>query len=600
MRPVVSRERQFVSRGDDRCAPTASFPADLRSRVLAMQRTAGNRAVAGLLGRRMLQRSSTDRDIEQQQEDDVESVQHLLNTGTSRLVDEVEPDPGMSTEEEVELIAPEEASVSDAPQTIVMTPPETPVQTPFSFTPFAFTPTPETLSQTPFSFTPLPFSPSPETLSQTPFSFTPLRFSPSPETSSETPFSFTPLPFSPSPETSSRTPFSFTPSFEEVFPPFEFTSSEPFTFGGSHSMEIIPSPTLPTLTFNLPPWITYLEQEGGGLKRPRGWGDNRPRKKQAAGYGFSSHPFAVPLQQPILATWPSRRRVQRTTFAPGKGNKRSGAFTWAGTKAGSSGKTRTTYKAKKYLTSNATTLATGINTHANMTASVGATRGTATEMKVKRWIIVKGTGTAQKVRPAGWDRFQALCGFIDKGHKCVYVQGHLLYERLGGRGNKMANLAPFTASLNKRHQNQVEKPLWEWIGAAKGKQERTADYQVIPSYTGGSKRTKDDAIDYFRDFVDKRNDDALKTLVKLKLLHKKDVKAVKGQPRKAKVNLANAKTTAATWDALCNDIEKEIADYVAAAFPTKIDCYARLYKRASAKSDWDKTQTKHHSLRNYP
>ena len=236
-----------------------------------------------------------------------------------------------------------------------------------------------------------------------------------------------------------------------------------------------------------------------------------------------------------------------------------------------------------------------------MTAAAGATRGTATEMKVKRWIVVKGTGTAQKVRPAGWDRFQALCGFIDKSHKCVYVQGHLLYERLGGRGNKMANLAPFTASLNKRHQNQVEKPLWEWLKAAKNTQERTVDYQVIPTYGGGGpKRTKRDAIGYFRDFVDNRNKDALKTLVKLKLVAKQDVKALKGQPRSAAINLTAPKTAAATWDALCDEIEQEIADYVAAAFPAKIDCYARLYKRGSAVSDWDKTQTLEHELRNHP
>lgn len=78
------------------------------------------------------------------------------------------------------------------------------------------------------------------------------------------------------------------------------------------------------------------------------------------------------------------------------------------------------------------------------------------------------------------------------------------------------------------------------------------------------KRTKQDAIGYFRDFVDTRNKDSLKTLVKLKLLDKSDAKAVKHQKR------------------------------------NKIDCYARDYKRGSAASDWDKTQTLHHSLRNYP
>ena len=55
-----------------------------------------------------------------------------------------------------------------------------------------------------------------------------------------------------------------------------------------------------------------------------------------------------------------------------------------------------------------------------------------------------------------------------------------------------------------------------------------------------------------------------------------------------------------TWNALCDEIEQEIADYVEAAFPATIDCYARLYKRKNATLDWDKTQTLHHSLPNHP
>jgi hypothetical protein len=145
--------------------------------------------------------------------------------------------------------------------------------------------------------------------------------------------------------------------------------------------------------------------------------------------------------------------------------------------------------------SNATTLATGLHTHADVTAPSGATRGTAAEMKVKRWIVVKGTGTAQK--------------------------------------------------------------------------------------------------------VDSRNADALKTLVKLGLLDATDVPAVQGQPRSAVVNLGAPRTAHTTWAALCSALEQDIANYIAAAFPTQIDCYARLYKRTSSTADWDKTVQQHHTLTNH-
>ena len=336
------------------------------------------------------------------------------------------------------------------------------------------------------------------------------------------------------------------------------------------------------------------------MKRGRGttFEDRQPRKRFAAGF-FRP----VPLQQPILATWPARRRrLQRKNPQVGtfKGATAGGAFTWRGPKPGSAAKTRVSYVPSAGLTSNATTLATGLHTHGDVNTSTGATRGTATRMKVKRWIVVKGTTTVKNVRPAGWDRFQALCGFIDRSHKCVYVQGHLLYERLGGRGNRMANLAPFTASLNKRHQNQVEKPLWEWLKAAPKGEERTVDYNVVPTYGGGGPPSViTDAQGYFQRFVDGRNPAALKTLVSLGLLDPTDVGAVQGQPRNAAVNLGAPQTAHLTWAALCGGIEQEIADYVAAAFPIQIDCYARLYKRTSSTADWDKTVQQHHMLTNH-
>ena len=494
-------------RSAEPASPAPRFAAsDVRATVLALQRTAGNRAVAGLLGRRMLQRSSTDRDIAKQRIDDVESVEYRLQTGRTRLVDAVEPDPG-ELSQEMELVVPEVAE--DAPQPTGMTTDDAPVTSPFSFT-----------------------------------------------------------------------------------SPFAFPSSSMFTFTPS-----------PTFSFGLPgpSTSTPTPQPRQGMKRVGGelFEDRRPRKRFAGGF---FRPVALP--QPILAQWPSRRpRLQRKnpqvgTFA--KPGAAGGAFTWRGPKPGSAAKTRVSYVASPGLTSNATTLATGISTHGDVTATTGATRGTATEMKVKRWIVVKGTGTVQNVRPAGWDHFQALCGFIDKSHKCTYVQGHLLYERLGGRGNRMANLAPFTASLNKRHQNQVEKPLWSWLKAAPKSEERTVDYRVVPTYGGGGPPSViADAQGYFQRFVDGRNAAALQTLVRLGLLDATDVATVQGQQRTAAVVLGAPKTTHTTWAALCSALEQDIADYIAAAFPTQIDCYARLYKRTSSTADWDKTVSQHHTLTNH-
>jgi hypothetical protein len=504
----------------------AHGPARLHAQVLALQRTAGNRAVASLVGRR-LQRSATDEDAERQPDDDVESVEHLLATGTSRLVDAVVPDPGDAPATPTPVATETDAVMSDAPEA-----------------------TTSNTAQSSFGFT---FSAPQPTYDFSAFSSTPFVFSAPP------------------------------------LPPTPQVQTPAFTF--------------------IPPTDAMDEEERRGTKRLRGSATTgRSQKRRAMApppNAYPNIPVAFPIQQPILAQWPASRRLQRKnplpgTFAPAKGKAAGTAFTWKGVKAGSAGKTRTTYTAKPNLTSNATTLATGLNTHATINATVGATRGTATDMKVKRWIVQKGTKTVKNVRPAGWDTFQSLCGFIDKKHKCVWVQGHLLYEQLGGRGNKMENLAPFTTSLNKRHQNQVEQPLVRWLKAAKKTEERTVDYQVIPKYAvGGPPKVITQALDYFRAFVDKRNADALKTLVKLGKLDAADQAAVAGQARTQAIPLTKPKSAAASWDLLCAELEQEITTYVAAAFPTQIDCYGRLYTRTGG-GDWKKTRTQHHSLANHP
>jgi hypothetical protein len=144
-------------------------------------------------------------------------------------------------------------------------------------------------------------------------------------------------------------------------------------------------------------------------------------------------------------------------------------------------------------------------------------------------------------------------------------------------------------------------PLWSWLNAAPTGEERTVDYTVVPTYGApGPGAIITHAQGFFRDFVDQRNAKALTTLVKLGLLDGADVPAVANQPRTANVALGNPKTPSTTWDALCTEIEQELADYVTAAFPTKIDCYARLYKRTSAAADWEKTVQRHHTLLNHP
>src|SRR3954468_14177714 len=96
MRARLSQAQGSAPRRDDAAAAAQaqSGSADVRETVLALQRSAGNRAVAGLVGRRLLQRSSTDEDIAQQRLDDVDAVNALLETGTTQIVNSVEPDPG--------------------------------------------------------------------------------------------------------------------------------------------------------------------------------------------------------------------------------------------------------------------------------------------------------------------------------------------------------------------------------------------------------------------------------------------------------------------------------------------------------------------------
>src|SRR4051812_37060704 len=108
----LSRERQSGPRAADGCVSAPRAAGDVRASVLALQRTAGNRVVAGLVGRRMLQRSATLSDRVKQREDDVESVLHLLTRGSSRLVDAVEPDPEEPSEVGLGLLVPEEVAVS--------------------------------------------------------------------------------------------------------------------------------------------------------------------------------------------------------------------------------------------------------------------------------------------------------------------------------------------------------------------------------------------------------------------------------------------------------------------------------------------------------
>ena len=80
-------------------SPARCVGAGAHATLLALQRTAGNRAVTSLLDRRRLQRSATPEDQGRQQVEDVRSVQFLLTEKRSRLVPFVDPDPGEASAE---------------------------------------------------------------------------------------------------------------------------------------------------------------------------------------------------------------------------------------------------------------------------------------------------------------------------------------------------------------------------------------------------------------------------------------------------------------------------------------------------------------------
>src|SRR5215210_4531232 len=152
MGPGLARRRDpTAGSAARRRAPRAPGP-DVRATLLGLQRTAGNRAVAG-----MIQRSSTFEDRQRQREDDVDSVQYLLETGATRLVDAVEPDPvdpqpmELSTEQVVET-----PTVTPEP---IFAPPEISFTTGFSFDTPSWWASPPFQSPTTTTFSPAPLPP---------------------------------------------------------------------------------------------------------------------------------------------------------------------------------------------------------------------------------------------------------------------------------------------------------------------------------------------------------------------------------------------------------------------------------------------------------
>jgi hypothetical protein len=121
---------------------------------------------------------------------------------------------------------------------------------------------------------------------------------------------------------------------------------------------------------------------------------------------------------------------------------------------------------------------------------IAQARGTGTIAKVKRLNPGQknaGTRTQPGTRPPGWAEFISVFGSRVRGVPNTYgfVMGHLLNEKMGGRGELMDNLSPFSTKLNHDHSQYVEEPLKQWLGVDKNGRpnpSHAVDYRVEPTY----------------------------------------------------------------------------------------------------------------------
>jgi len=73
----------------------------------------------------------------------------------------------------------------------------------------------------------------------------------------------------------------------------------------------------------------------------------------------------------------------------------------------------------------------------------------------------------------------------------LYIKGHLLNQRLGGPGDLLENITPFTYSANSSHEKQVESDLKDLIKKNSGKM---AHYEVHVNFPSGPRAPQPDVL----------------------------------------------------------------------------------------------------------
>jgi DNA/RNA non-specific endonuclease len=217
-----------------------------------------------------------------------------------------------------------------------------------------------------------------------------------------------------------------------------------------------------------------------------------------------------------------------------------------------------------------------------LASSVAAASNVGEKANVKRQGMAKGTGVRTNQRPAGWKDFLALLG-VRARKPSPYIQGHLLYEKFGGRG-EMKNLAPFGRSLNGLHAAHVEHKLKDFLEAGPA---NLIDYKVTTRF-GTPANIIGNAVGRFREGIaDATRFKAITAaMVRLNLCTAQDSAAVLALAAAPASGLVLP--SGATWGAVCATVETWMTAYVTAAFPQSIHCKARLYQETTP-GQWSKT-----------
>ncbi len=93
---------------------------------------------------------------------------------------------------------------------------------------------------------------------------------------------------------------------------------------------------------------------------------------------------------------------------------------------------------------------------------------------------LKGTGVSE----AGWSpifRDHVGAHVLKRGGKRLYVEGHLLNNKLGGLGSRQDNLTPLSYSSNRNHWAAIEGPLQQIMAE---EDDPMVYYEVVANYPG--------------------------------------------------------------------------------------------------------------------